>query len=361
MGKCLRVGRGIRIGGRNQGEPSVFPVFRVGGGVTLSDSSSVGGVASGSLETRESYEAVNADFFPLTSSSDSGLVAFIPINTGDIAYDNISSLQDANYVIDDRLSPTAWSEYSRPAVQCEMQLKVTEVQAFDDQTPTGLEFTYTAAGSPESETYLRSDGSWPSASSAAGATFPFHFETIPDGRLALVVYIDRLTTHLTSLGADSLDVNKSLAVSADYLSNTDISQPNIPSAPNDIALVLRETDDFTGFPSGFSLVSPFRLYLADDVNIVPTVAGGTTYPPISLFAPEKRFGLRTNPMEIEFEGQLNHLTKESSTINPLDLKSGRDETVVPSNITANLFRIADPAQLPPINQMNWLVVIEEVH
>ena len=331
-------------------------------GITLSDSSSVGGLGSGgTLPTREVFEAANNDFFPLTTSSDSGLVAFIPINVGDAAYDNIADLQDENYGTDNRLSPTAWSDYSRPAVQCVMKLKVIEVQAFDDQTPTGLTFSYLSGGIEATETYLRSDGTWPTASTTEGASFPFHFEQIPDGRMALVVYVERLVTHLNSLGADSPDINSSLAVSADYLTNPDITQPNIPSAPNDLALVLRETDDFTDFTSGFSMVSPFRLYLADDVNLEPFTAGGTDYPPLSLFAPEKRFGLRTNPMQIEFDGQLNHLTKEASTINPLDLKSGRDETVVPTNITANLYEIADPADLPPINQMNWLVVIEEVH
>jgi len=71
--------------------------------------------------------------------------------------------------------------------------------------------------------------------------------------------------------------------------------------------------------------------------------------------------MRSQGMLIDFKGQINHLTKNTDAVNPLDLQSGTNESVVPDNIKANLFSIDDPSQLPPVNQMNWLVVIEEVH
>lgn len=111
-------------------------------------------------------------------------------------------------------------------------------------------------------------------------------------------------------------------------------------------------------------MTPFRTYLANDVNITATgtdVSGNPVYPPLSLFTPEKRFGVKDDAVEIAFEGQLNYLGKdEAAPIRPLDLKSGMNDDIVPENIQANLFSISDPSQLPPVNQMNWLVTIEEV-
>ncbi|MBT8044232.1 MAG: hypothetical protein KJO79_04715, partial [Verrucomicrobiae bacterium] len=45
----------------------------------------------------------------------------------------------------------------------------------------------------------------------------------------------------------------------------------------------------------------------------------------------------------------------------VDLKSGVAEQIVPENITANLTSINHPSALPPINLMNWMVVIREIH
>jgi hypothetical protein len=82
---------------------------------------------------------------------------------------------------------------------------------------------------------------------------------------------------------------------------------------------------------------------------------------VSIFAPEKRFGIKTNAVEISFDGQLNYLGKgKADATRPLDLVSGEGEEIVPENIQANLFSISDPSELPPITQMNWLVTIEEV-
>ena len=127
---------------------------------------------------------------------------------------------------------------------------------------------------------------------------------------------------------------------------------------------MRDTKDFTPFSNGFSLVTPFRTYLVNDVNIVPKDTdsqGRDVFPPISLFTPEKRFGIRDQPMNITLKGQVNHVGKGSDqNARPLDLRSGANDEVLAGKIKADLYSITTPEQLPPISQMNWLVVIEQV-
>ena len=111
-------------------------------------------------------------------------------------------------------------------------------------------------------------------------------------------------------------------------------------------------------------MTPFRTYLVNDVNIVPRgldAQGQEVFPPISLFTPEKRFGIRDQPMNITLKGQVNHVGKDSDqNARPLDLRSGANDEVLAGKIKAELYSITEPEQLPPISQMNWLVVIEQL-
>lgn len=331
-------------------------------GISLSGDSSIGGVAhdtfTGDLPSREKYEADNSNFYPMSNSSDSGLVAFIPITRGEDGFDALTDTTDSN-----RASPTSWNYYSRPALQAVMNLRVEDVVSSTDQTPTSISFTYSSGGIQTSETFTRGTN-WPTEGSTEGETFPFHLETTQLGRQAISVYVDRLSDFLTTAGADSLAINHSLLVDANYRDNATINRPNIPSLSGDISLVLRDTKDLTDFTSGFSLVTPFRMYLANDVNIVPSgvdASGADIFPPLSLFAPEKRFGVREEAINIEFKGQINHVGKDdASSVRPLDLRSGVDDEVIAANIQADLHSISEISQLPPINQMNWLIVIEQV-
>ena len=331
-------------------------------GISLTDSSSVGGVTldnfTGDLPSREQYEADNASFFPLSNSSDSGLVAFLPITRGLEIFDDLENATDYNSA-----SPTGWNYYSRPALQTVMKLRVEDVISPEDQTPTSISFTYLAGGIERTTLFTRGNN-WPTQDSPKGATFPFHLETTRLERRTLAVYIGRLPTFLESIGADSPAVNNSLMVNANYRDNIRVSKPNIPSLSTDISLILRDTKDFTPFPKGFSLVTPFRMYLVNDVNITASRLdenGKNIFPPISLFTPEKRFGIRNQAMNIALKGQINHAGKDrSSAVRPLDLRSGADDEVSTNKIEADLYSITDPDQLPPITQMNWLVVIEQV-
>ena len=331
-------------------------------GVSLSSLSNVGGVEentyTGAVPAREQYEAGHSGFFPISSSSDSGLVAFIPINQGISSFDDLTDTTDPN-----RVSPTGWNEYSRPALQCAMTLRIEDVVSNLDQTPTQISFTYKVGGADTTE-YFTKGVNWPSESSEEGTVFPFHLDDTDSGRTGIALHVGRMATYLAGVGADSLAINHSLMIGANYRDNANIIKPNIPSLLTDNILILRDSGDFTPFTAGFSLVTPFRMYLANDVNIVASgtdLSGNPTYPPLSLFAPEKRFGIKDDAVEILFEGQLNYLGKdETAPIRPLDLKSGMNDDIVPENIQANLFSISDPSELPPVNQMNWLVTIEEV-
>lgn len=334
-------------------------------GATISSNTLVGGVGhnafTGALPDREEYTATNNAYFPISSSADSGLVSFIPISRGEEAFDDLEDTSDSGSI-----SPTGWNYYSRPAMQCVMKLRVEDVISVTDQTPTSISFTYRLGGIDTTETFTRGNN-WPTENSAEGATFPFHLETSNVGRPAIAVYVDRMIAHLQAAGADSLDINHSLIVNSNYPANALVQKPNIPSQSTDLSLILRDSKDFSAFPKGFSLVSPYRLYLANDVNVVSNggvdANGNPTFPPISLFAPEKRFGVRDEAIHIDFEGQINQIGDEGSTgtARPLDLRSGIDDEVISNNISADLYSITTPDQIPPINQMNWLVVIERVN
>jgi hypothetical protein len=248
-------------------------------------------------------------------------------------------------------------------MQCVMNLRVEDVYSPTEQVPTKISFQYKVGGINRTDTYT-AGSNWPAQGTTEGAAFPFHLEETPYGRLGIAVHAGRLATFLTAVGADPLAVNSSLLVNANYRDNANIMPPNIPSLSTDLCLVLRDTRDLSMFTNGFSLVTPFRMYLASDVNLVPAGTGPSgeeVFPPLSLFAPEKRFGVRKEPITIRFDGQINHVGQNANlAARPLDLPSGQNEDVLSDNIFANLYSIKSPAELPPINQMNWLIVIEEV-
>ena len=134
-------------------------------------------------------------------------------------------------------------------------------------------------------------------------------------------------------------------------------------------MILLECADLTPFTKGLSLVTNLRLYYGDDFNTVPTApppgfipANGVFYPPCSVFAPEKRFGVDDDPLAVDMLGQLGSLASEDagSPTRPLDMVKGSGQEVDQERIVVNLKPITHPAELPPINMMNWLVVVEEL-
>ena len=167
-----------------------------------------------------------------------------------------------------------------------------------------------------------------------------------------------------------ITVNNSILIRPAHW-RTDVAQPSIPSTDDDLAVTLRGGKDMTEYTNGFSVVTNMRLYIGESLNSVAMTApvnsglpaGTEFYPPMSLFAPEKRFGESLsikNP--IDLRGQLSTLRNNSSdTFNPLELKTANDNRIASDLLDADLISLTSPAELPPIFMMNWMLTVEEVH
>jgi len=303
----------------------------------------------------------DSDFYDVSLSGNSGRVAIVPLNTGEGFLRWMGGEQNT-------LSPQKFSRYANGAVRCRMRVRVMEVQSDSVQIPTWIRFYYRKNGSSQWQDFKRSDGTWPISGAAGGDEFPFQTEELAVGRHSLTVYMNRLHTYLASIGAEDPSSNYSLYIYPDG-NRTDVRQPSIPSTSDDLAVTIRDSEDLTAFTSGFSLVTDCRLYFAGSFNQVSTTppansglpTGFEFYPPISIFSPEKRYGIHFFDRDVDFEGQLSSLkTDETSAYRPLDFMSGGDEAVSADKIDADLKRLISPAQLPPISIMNWMVTIEEL-
>jgi hypothetical protein len=212
---------------------------------------------------------------------------------------------------------------------------------------------------------------------------PFEVQQITsgpnNGQHCVAVYPERIPAFLGLIGAAAAgpggtvapNYNNSLVVNVDYsntgLNNAPTYKPRIPCTATDYGVILKECANLTSFTRGFSLVSNLRLYIGDDFN---TTAGtppagytptGSYFPPCSLFAPEKRYGVDINPFNVVLRGQIGSLASESeaTAVRPLDSKTLNGQSLSAANITVNLRPITHPADLPPITMMNWLVLLEE--
>jgi hypothetical protein len=323
------------------------------GGTTVQD-----GFDSG--DTIQSYEAANDSMFPVSVAGGAGRVAFVPLNRGLDFYRFIDTGSDPN-----RLSPTSWNDYTIGARRCAIKVRVAECVSNGNQTPTRIVVSYLTGTGTESVTLARGSN-WPTDSETGGTLIPFQTEATETGRNCLTVHVGRLGAWLTARGALGLADNNSIAVNPDP-ADPSVRSPSFPSNALDMGVVLRGGADLTSFSKGFSLVTNVRLFFADDLNNVstspPSGSGltGTFYPPLSIFAPEKRWGVTSSPRTVRFRGQLGALDSGSGEmLRPLDLRTGGSDEVA-SNMDAILSGITSPAQLPPITFPNWLLTIEEVN
>jgi hypothetical protein len=212
---------------------------------------------------------------------------------------------------------------------------------------------------------------------------PFEIKPITsgpnNGQFCVAVYPERIPAFLSLIGAAAAgpggtaapNYNNSLLINVDYsttgLNNAATYKPRIPCTSTDYGVILKECANLSTFSRGFSLVTNLRLYIGDDFNTTvgtpPTgyTPAGTYYPPCSLFAPEKRYGVDVDPFAIELGGQIGSLASESdvTAVRPLDSKNMSGAAMTAANITVNLRPISHPAELPPITMMNWLVLLEE--
>jgi hypothetical protein len=357
---------------QTQGTVSVTDgLFSARSSLNFSNSTSVNGVnlsnnfdALGVRESRETQATGN--FHQASLGGNVGKVAFIPLNTGS----SFLAMQ-TDGAVSTRLSSTGWNDYTNGAIQSQMRIEIRNMQSLTNQIPTSIRFHYrNTSGSLVYQTYTR-NSNWPTENQSGGSAFPFQTAVLDIGRRVLIVHLDRLPAFLASRGnAADLTVNNSLHIYPNS-TRTRVVEPSIPSLSSDVAVALRGGSDMSAFTEGFSLVTNLRTYVSESLNTVPIMApanaglpaGEPYYPPISLFAPEKRFGESMSfNHPIDFSGQVNSL-KLSTTdaFRPLDLVSAGDETVHAQQIEADLKMLKSPAQLPPIHLMNWLVTIEEIH
>lgn len=317
-----------------------LPTLATRRGAVLNDASNVGGITRQDFATtpfeldyRETYRSNNAGLFPISLSSESGKAAFVPINRSAAFFDRFAHTAEINTI-----SPTSWNEYSVGALQCAMNLDITECVSSVDPTPTKMKFTYlrggvkttltmdlvdgVVAGLPVGYIYSgvqNSTAFFPSMVDTAygfgeqffykekvigsirfdNATFgdplvgeprkkgyykpvyPFERKLLPSGQTCIAFYAERLSAFLAHLGADGLDVNNSISINVDYINSANLATPSIPCTANDYGVILQECGDLTGFTKGFSLVTNLRLYIGDDLNIVEK----PTPPPVGLVPP----------------------------------------------------------------------------
>lgn len=330
---------------------------------------SVGGESiSADFQTDGSQDtklAASGEYFAASVSANAGRVAFIAINPGFDFYQYLDVSRDQNIISD-----TRWSDYALGGHQARMQLVVNKVSASNDQMPTSISFSYRKNG-VQTVTWTRGDvnNPWPTKDQG-GDAIPFQTEVTGDGTTCLTVNMELLEDYLENAGA-SLSNNRSIVVNPDSANNLEIIEPTFPATMGQMGVVLRGTEDLTGWPEGFSLVTNLRIYLAEDFNVVegtPPVNSGLDgskpfYPPVSLFSPEKRWGADADAKTIDFAGTVQSLNKsgtDAAPVNPLDFKTGTGQSTSSGDLNANLSIIRSPAELPPIHMMNWLVTVERV-
>lgn len=308
----------------------------------------------------------DSDFYEASQGGNVGKVAFIALNRGT---NTLMNTTDGGR--EERIAPTGWNHYTMAGRQAQMTLQIRKMASATDQTPTEIRFRYrNTSNALVTVDYVRGNN-WPTEQEVGGSTFPFQTDELDNTRKALLIHLDRLPAFINSRsGTGGLALNNSLYVMP-LSGEPTVLIPSIPAAEADMAVSLRGGQDLTPFTAGFSLVSRYRVYIADTLNNVPATIptnsglpnGHVFYPPLSIFAPEKRFGESLSvDHPVELTGQLNSLkTATTDTVNPLEFMSGDDERIASNKIDANLTSLKSPAELPPIHLMNWLVTIEEVH
>ena len=368
------------------------------------------GQAIGGLTERREERATSNTFYRFSSSSDSGLVAFTPINRGAAFFDYFAdttvaqrtsgyygqgsfsgSTLERDYFAStynaNAVNETSWSEYSLGARQTQMQVEVAQTVG-GSQLPNRLFITarfnndsitkrQRVSRGNSNNTWWRSPGqsgvsaggqSWPRT--PAGDDWFVQPGTLPNGRDCIELDLEKLPDFLTQITADDASINNSIWIGPNY-GYGGVDQASYPSLDTDTALLIKKSTDLSAYVNGLTIITPYRVYFADNFNDTPVVpapagatldANGNWYPPVSVYAPEKRFGIQNTSGNIQIAGQVGYLPSDTNTatVNPLDLKDGGTNTVTPSSISAQLTGITEVMDLPPVNAMNWLTTIEEI-
>jgi hypothetical protein len=333
-------------------------------GIELEGALDVGGVTLDenfdALGVREMLQASQrSDALPVALSANSGRLAFLPIQPGRAFLQRPPSVS------------SEWQTYVAGGARCRVSVEAIAMVSLADQTPTALRVRFQRAGGGASEVVLQRGVNWPTVFEPGGGTMPFQTELMDNSRSCLTFHPTELEAWLTAQGGDAAAVNNSLYFGVDASADPlTIGAVEDPPAADDMCLIIRKGRDLSSYSKGLSVVTPLRVYVGDDLNDVPLsgppVGSGLEgteafYPPLSIFAAELRIGTTSVNRLVEHRGQIGTLTKGlGARWSPLDIKLGSDDAVHSENISADLRPLRSPAELPPVHQMNWLVVIEEI-
>jgi hypothetical protein len=325
-------------------------------GMTLSSDSTIGGQSFNDNPfapgAREQYQLTSGEFYPVSLASESGRVAFIPINRGERFFDRFGHEEQTNLA-----SLTSWNDYTVGALQCAMNLDVTAVNAqnkptvlrfrakngsstieFSQPVVTGIsqplppgyvecanegdshdfgdqvvDVAYGTGGNYYYESEVTgvvdfndtrfgdpslggaNKGYWrPAApfkvSQAVPSVDPTDPWNVKDTSWRIEIYPERIPAFLAVIGASDTSINHSLTVNVDY-TTSGINIPDYkPMSGNfEYGLILRECADLTGFTKGFSLVSNMRTFIADNFNIEPATPPAGYTPTGDFFPPVSLF------------------------------------------------------------------------
>lgn len=289
-------------------------------GMELADASNPF-AADNDNRNKELYEGADSTY---SSASDGGRVAFIPINSGTSFFERtLSNTKTPDQNMDSTTAvsydSTAWDFYSSGANQCVMTF-INDTLYYKEVGKTSL-------------TAIDIDDTLESFSYVVSAT----------GDNCIKVDMENLITFL----ADNIDENNSLCINSDKY------------------VLFSKADDLSKFTNGFSLVANQRLILDGDINIA-LVEGENYSPPLSMYAPEKRFGNGdgSGTLKIELEGSMGSLaenTNKNNAVEIADLIVNGESSARGADISATLKAITKLEELPPINMMNWMIIVREVH
>lgn len=268
--------------------------------------------------------------------------------------------------------PTHWERYSCGAQRCRTVVRILEMDDYDIQLPNRVEVLfYSDSGALASKLELATADSVTSSAAGSwqGGSTPFEREVLPGNpalegsitRHALRLHLNRLRSWISTLGLSGVDASTadSLCFEIDAPSLANKIRPE--GDPARMCLLLRDGSDLSEFTEGLSIIAPLRVHIGGDINTAARAGATTSYPPLSLFVSELRYGtIQGEQKPVVHEGQINAMTAAADgTWHPLDLRSG-DDSVHTNTMEVTLKPIRDPVDLAPIHPMNWLLVIEQL-
>ena len=303
----------------------------------------------------------NSDVLPVTLSANTGRLNFQPVQRGVQFLERAADAPTAN----------SWDYYSKGSERCAVTVTATSMVSLVDQTPASVRVSFLAPTGTTKQIILQRGSTWPTLLQAGGTVLPFQTELTDSNHSCLTFYPTLLDSWLQSQGGASVVTNNAIHFrtepAADPLTILPLTDPPLP---DHMAVIIRKGKDLTPYTAGLAVVSPHRIYVGDDLNVTPAAtlpagsalpAGSVYYPALSIFAAELRIGTTSAIRPFDLHGQISTLTQSGTgTWKPMDIKSGSDDAIHTDTIAADLKPLTSPAELPPVHQMNWLIVIEEM-